>query len=166
MSWLRERGICTRSLPVQPEKRYTWFDNLIKNPELMFQDYSKEKILEFMENNYPDDYDHMSSFLDQESLKEEFTKYVRENGIIPPVTTTNKTMKKNDDDMKEVFGLFHCVVSRLMGPEGDQPEEIGRYIKLFLTKVHLVDMQLIAHVQNNLSSEDSINPKKNKKNQC
>ena len=164
MSWLRERGICTRSLPVQPEKRYTWFDNLIKNPELMFQDYSKDKILEFMENNYPDDYDHMSSFLDQESLKEEFTKYVRENGIIPPVTTTNKTMKKNDDDMKEVFGLFHCVVSRLMGPEGDQPEEIGRYIKLFLTKVHLVDMQLIAHVQNNLSSEDSINPKKNKKN--
>ena len=75
--------------------------------------------MEFMENNYPDDFDHMSSFLDQESLKEEFTKYVRENRIIPPVTMTNITMEKNYDDMKEVFGLFYFVVSRLMGPEGD-----------------------------------------------
>ena len=68
---------------------------------------------------------------------------------------TNKTMEKSDNDMKEIFGLFICVVSRLTGPEGDQPEEIGRYIKLFLTKVHLVDMKLIAHVQNNLSPEVS-----------
>ena len=77
----------------------------------MFQDFSKEKIMEFMENNYADDFDHMSSFLDQESLKEEFTKYVRENEIIPPVTMTNITMDKNHDDMKEVIGLFHFVVS-------------------------------------------------------
>ena len=54
-------------------------------------------------------------------------------------------MPTQDDDVKEVFGLFIAVVSRLMGMDGDEPKEIERYIKLFLAKVHLVDKNLLEH---------------------
>ena len=97
-----------------------------------------------MEDNYPEDLDYMSTYIEDTDLKEEFQKYVKKHNIIPPpysVTTT--TMEKQDGDVKEVFGLFIAVVSRLMGPDGNEPEEIDRYIKLFLTKVHLVDKNLL-----------------------
>ena len=32
-----------------------------------------------------------------------------------------------------------------MGPDGHEPKEIERYIKLFLTKVHKVDKDLLEH---------------------
>ena len=86
-----------------------------------------------MEDNYPEDLDYMSNYIEEKDLKEEFQKYVKKHNIIPPsysVTTT--TMKKQDDDLKEIFGLFIAVVSRLMGPDGNEPEKIDRYVKLFL----------------------------------
>ena len=33
-----------------------------------------------------------------------------------------------------------------MGPDGNEPQEIDRYVKLFLTKVHLVDKKLLDYV--------------------
>ena len=48
--------------------------------------------------------------------------------------------------MKEVFGLFIAIVFQLMRPDGNEPDEIEKYIKLFLTKVNLVDKNLLAHV--------------------
>ena len=74
--WLQHRGISSTSLPLQPERRYTWFYNLIEHPELMFEDYTKEEMMEFVENTYPDDFDCIASYLDNKSLKEEFTKYI------------------------------------------------------------------------------------------
>ena len=56
--------------------------------------------------------------------------------------------EKNDNDVKDLFGLFIAIVSRLMGPEGNEPNKIQRYIKLFLTKVHLVDKKLLEYVAN------------------
>ena len=99
-----------------------------------------------MEDNYLEDLDYMSIYVLETDLKEEFKKYVRKHKIFPPTySVTNKTMKKQDDDVKEVFGLFIAVVSRLMGPDGDEPKEIEWYIKLFLTKVHKVDKDLLEH---------------------
>ena len=70
--------------------------------------------------------------MEKSDLKEEFKKYVRKRKIFPPTySVTNTTMPTQDNDGKEVFGLFIAVVSWLMGPDIDEPKEIERYIKLF-----------------------------------
>ena len=119
---------------------------MIENPDTIFKDYTKHEIMDFMEDNYPEDLDYMSTYVEGTDLKEEFKKYVRKHNIFPPTySVTNTTMATQDDDVKEVFGLFIAVVSRLMGPYGDEPKEIERYIKLFVTKVHKVDQNLLEH---------------------
>ena len=91
----------------------------------------------------------MSTFVKDTALKEEFNKYVRKHHIYPPCySTTTTTTTKSDDDVKEVFGLFFAFVSWLVGPDGNEPDEIQRYITLFLTKVHLVDKNLPKHAAN------------------
>ena len=93
-----------------------------------------------MEDNYLEDLDYMSTFVKDTTLKEEFNKYVRKHNIYPLCfSTITATMTKSDADVKEVSNLFIAVVSQLMGPDGNEPDEIERYIKLFLIKVHLVD---------------------------
>ena len=104
-----------------------WFYNLIDNPDVIFIDYTKDKIMDFMEDNYPEDLNYMSTFVKDTALKEEFNKYVRKHHIYPPwYSTTTVTMSESDADMKEVFGLFIAVVSQLMGPDGNKPDEIQR----------------------------------------
>lgn len=58
VSWCQHRGFNATSLPLQPERRFTWFYNLIENPELMFEDYNEGEIMKFIENNYPDAFDY------------------------------------------------------------------------------------------------------------
>ena len=146
LAWCRHRGINTSTLPFQEERRLLWFYNLIGNPNVIFIDYTKNRIIDFMEDNYPKDLNYMSTFVKDTALKEEFNKYVRKHYIyLPCYTITSTTMTKSDNDVKELFGLFIAVVSLLMGPDGNEPDEIERYIKLFLTKVHWVDKNLLEH---------------------
>ena len=47
---------------------------------------------------------------------------------------------------KKFFWTVHCCgILIAMGPDGHEPKEIERYIKLFLTKVHQVDKELLEH---------------------
>ena len=41
VAWCRHRGINTNSLPMQDDLRFTWFYNLIENPEVILKDYTK-----------------------------------------------------------------------------------------------------------------------------
>ena len=163
LAWCHHRGINTNSLSMRNDQRFTWFYNMIENPDIIFKDYTKHEIMNFMEDNYPEDLEYMSTFVEETDLKEEFYKYVRKHKIYPPTySVSNRTMEKQDNDVKEVFGLFIAVVSRLMGPDGHEPKEIERYIKLFLTKVHKVDKDLLEHVAKIELAADT-SKKKNKR---
>ena len=61
-----------------------WFYNLIENPDAIFKDYTKTEIMDFMEDNYPEDLDYMSTYVKKTDLKEEFKQYVRKHNIYPP----------------------------------------------------------------------------------
>ena len=83
---------------MQDDQSFTWFYNLLENPEVIFKDYTKSEIIDFIEDNYPEDLDYMSTYIEEKDLKQEFQQYVKKHSIIPPsysVTTTtmkNKTM--------------------------------------------------------------------------
>ena len=146
LAWCCHRRINTNSPSIQDDRRFTWFYNLIENPDTIFKDYTKPEIMYFMEDNYPEDLDYMFTYVETTDLKEIFKKYVRKHNIFPPsYSVINTTMPTQGDDVKEIFGMFITVVSRLMGPDGDEPKEIERYIKLSLTKVHLVNKNLLKH---------------------
>ena len=66
---------------MQDDRRFTWFYNLIENPEVIFKDYTKPEIMDFMEDNYPEDFDHMSTYIENIVLKEEFQNYVKKHNI-------------------------------------------------------------------------------------
>ena len=89
-----------------------WFYNLIDNSDVIFIDYTKAEIIDFMENNYPEDLNYMSTFVKDTDLKEEFNKHIRKHHIYPPCyTITTTVVTKSDGNMKELFGLFIAVVS-------------------------------------------------------
>ena len=65
-----------------------------------------------MEDNYPEDLDYMSTYVEEMDLKEEFKNYVWKHNVFPlTYSVTNTTMPTQDDDVEEVFGLFIAVVS-------------------------------------------------------
>ena len=60
-----------------------------------FIDYTKPEKMDFMEDNYPEDLDYMSTFVKDTALKEEFNKYARKHNIYPPsCSITPTTMEK------------------------------------------------------------------------
>ena len=72
LAWCCQREINTNSLSMQEDQRFTWFYNLIEYPDAIFMDYTKPEITEFIEDNYPEDLDYMSTFVKETALKEEF----------------------------------------------------------------------------------------------
>ena len=98
LAWCHHQGINTNSLSMRNDQRFMWFYNMIENPDIIFKDYNKHEIMNFMEDNYPEDLEYMSTFVEETSLKEEFNKYVRKHKIshllIPSPTQTwkNRTM--------------------------------------------------------------------------
>ena len=60
--------------------------------------------MDFMEDNYPEDLDYMSTYIEETDLKEEFKKYVKKHNIFPPpYSVTSTTMQKQDDDVKVTY---------------------------------------------------------------
>ena len=51
---------------MRDDQRFTWFYNMIENPDIILKDYTKHEIMDFMEDNYPEDLDHMSTFVERD----------------------------------------------------------------------------------------------------
>ena len=148
VSWCESRNIETKNIPLNKTQAQEWYIRLRNNYSLLYQDYSETDIICMIEDHYPDEFNRFIVLRDENELRTAFIEFVTKNEIVPPVLEPITRKEMEGKEIEELFTLFHCVVSRIMGDDGHDHNAIDRYIKLFLAKVHHVDCDLTESEEN------------------
>ena len=148
-TWCEQRNINTSKMPTGNTRtkkmlRFVWFKQLMENPEDLFADFGTDEIIEYVSSEHTNFNESLMNCDDDVQQRHFVENFVKEEGILPPPINyfgTQPDHKLTYEPLTEVVSLFHCLVCRIMSKNStNMTFEIKRFIHLFLTKFHQLDV--------------------------